>query len=92
MFFWFVFFCLFSCFVLNHDIRFVFALHLLLLLFLFFALVFCYFLIFGYLSKNISRKIGNSKTDILTRAASTGVLTSSVYFSLWCVFIFCRLC
>ena len=49
----FVFFCLFFCFVLNHNARFGFALHLvfLLLFFVLVALVFCYFLIFGYLSK-----------------------------------------
>ena len=80
---------------------FCFALHLVLLLLLIFvfALVFCYFLMFGYLSK-ISQKFGNSENtkmkmqktktghsekrlDILTRAVSTGVFTN--FLSLFCL-------
>ena len=87
----FVFFCLLSCFVLNHNLRFVIALHLvfLQLLFLFCCFHILLFLIFGYLSsKNISENFGNcknknenaeEKTDILTRAVSTRVLTKSVF-------------
>ena len=47
-------FCLLSCFVLNHNIRFVFALHLVFFLLLFFCfcfLVVCCFWNFGYLAK-----------------------------------------
>ena len=50
-----VFFCLLSCFGLNHNLRFVLALHLVLLLLLFFvfvAFISRYFLIFGNLSKH----------------------------------------
>ena len=61
------FFCLLSCFVLNHNIRFSFALHLLFLL-LFFAFVFCCLLILGYLSKSISRNIGNSENPHMKNA------------------------
>ena len=87
-----VVFCLLSCFVLNHNIWYVFALHIVFLL-----LCFCCFGIFvnfGYLSKNIPQKTGyckkkkkannetcrNKKTDIFTRVVSTGVLTNSVFF------------
>ena len=62
----FLLFCLLSCVVLNHNISFIFALHLVFWLLLFFVLVafiFCYFLIFGNLSKNISEKHGNSKNS-----------------------------
>ena len=62
----FFFFCLLSVF-LNHSLRFVFALHLVFLLlfflFVFVAFIFCYFLNFGNLSKNISEKHGNSKNS-----------------------------
>ena len=57
----FLLFCLLSCVVLNHNISFMFALHLVFWLLFFFVLVafiFCYFLIFGNLSKNISEKHG----------------------------------
>ena len=57
------------------------------MLFVFVALAFYYFLIFGYLSKTslrnleIAKKIKNAeKKDILTRTVSTGVLTTSVLF------------
>ena len=57
---WFLFICLFSCFVLNHNIRFVFALRLLLLLvlFCFVGFVFCFLLPI----KNISEKMEIPKT------------------------------
>ena len=101
MFFCFCFFCLLSCVVLNHNISFLFALHLVFLLLLFFvllALFFWYFLILGNQSKNISEKHGNSKqqkskmqkkTDILTRTVSTIVFTNSVFFCFFCFFQFC---
>ena len=60
----FLFFCLLFCFVWNHYIIFVLASHLVFFLVVIvfgFALMFCYFLIFGYLSKT-SQKYGNSKT------------------------------
>ena len=94
----FVFFiCLLSGCFLNHNLRFVFALHLVFLLLVFFvfvAFIFCYFLNFGNLSKTSLKnmeipktaKIKNAekKTDILTRTVSTGVFTNSVFF----VFVF----
>ena len=87
----FLFFCLLSCFVLNHHVWFLFALHLvfLLLFFVFVALVFCNFFDFWLPIKNISQKFGNCKKpknekcrkkDTGTRAVSTGVLTNSVFF------------
>ena len=96
----FLFFCLLSCFVLNHNLRFVFALHLgflILLFFVFVAFIFCYFLIFGNLSKTSLKKnmeilkttrIKNAEKDILTRAISTGVFTNSVFFLLCVSFNF----
>ena len=58
--------------------------------FWFLLLSYFVFFEFGYLSKNISEKIGNckknpkmknaQKKDILTRAVTTGVLTNSVFF------------
>ena len=95
----FVFLLVVLCF-LNHNISFLFALHLvfwlLLFFFVFVAFIFCYFLNFGNLSKNISEINGNwknskhekcrkKKTDILTRTVSTGVFTNSVFFFLFCV-------
>ena len=98
----FLFFCLLSCVFLNHNISFLFALHLvfwLLLFFVFVAFIFCYFSNFGNLSKNISEKMeigktakmknAEKKTDILTRTVSTGVFTNSVFFSILCFFKFC---
>ena len=88
--FW--FFCLLFCVVWNRNIIYFLVLHLvclLLLLFLGFALIFCYFSIFGYLSENIFQKIWKfkkkqriikTKTDILTRAISTIVFTNSVIY------------
>ena len=97
----FLFFCLLSCFALNHNLRFVFALHLVFLMLLFFvfvAFIFSYFLIFGYLSKKHLWKNENSKntknekcrkkTDTLTRAVGTVVFTNSVLFSFLCFFKF----
>ena len=93
LFFFFFFFCLLSGCFLNHNLRFVFALHLVFLLLVFFvfvAFIFCYFLNFGNLSKTSLKnmeipktaKIKNAeKTDILTRTVSTGVFTNSVFFS-----------
>ena len=66
--------------------------------FVFVALVFCYFLIFGYLSKTSLKSLEIAKKakiekcrkkDILTRAVSTGVLTNSVFVSFLCFFKFC---
>ena len=87
----FLFFCLLSCVVLNHNISFLFALHLvfwLLLLFCSFAILL--FFDFWKPVKNISERmeIGKTakmknpekKTDILTRAVSTVVFTHSVFF------------
>ena len=90
--FCFLFFCSLSCFVLNHDIWFVIALHL-----VFFLLFFVLFLLLWYFvisilatyQKHLSKfwKLQKSqkwkmqtKTDILTRAVSTSVLTNSVFF------------
>ena len=53
-----------SCFVLNHNLRFVFVLHLVVSLLLFLFLLLSYFVIFGILatSQNISgKKHGNSE-------------------------------
>ena len=99
---------LLSCFVLNHNLRFVFILHLLLLLlslFLFCCFhIFClFFLIFGYLWKTSLKimeiwkkktKMKNTgKTDILTRAISTGVFTNSVCVCLCACFLcFLNIC
>ena len=81
---------------MNHNLRFVFALHLVFLLLVFFvfvAFIFCYFLNFGDLSKTSLKnmeipktaKIKNAeKTDILTRTVSTSVFTNSVFF-VFCV-------
>ena len=96
LFFFFYDFCLLSCFVLNHNLKFVFVLHLvfLLLFLVFVAFIFCYFFMFGNLSKTSlkKKKHGNSKnsknekcrktkkTDILTRTISTSVFTNSVFF------------
>ena len=56
-------------FVLNHNIRFSFALHLLFLLFfVIFALVSCYFVIFGNLLQNVSRELGNSENPKMKNA------------------------
>ena len=60
----FIFFCLSSSFVLNHHVWFICALYLVfffLLFLVFVAFIFCNFLNFGYLSKNISEKLGNCK-------------------------------
>ena len=96
-------FCLFSSFVLNHNLR----LFVLLLVFcccflVFVALVFCYFWIFAYLSKIISQNVeipktpkmknAETKTDILTRAISTVVFINSVLFSSLCFFKFYIIC
>ena len=97
----FLFFCLLSCFVLNHN-SIVFPLQF----FLVVVLCFCFFgallfLNFGYLSKNISQTIGNSenpqmklqknKTNILTRTFRTGVFTNSVFSFIFCVSLkFCN--
>ena len=78
----------------------MFALHLVfwLLFFVLVAFIFCYFLIFGNLSKTSLKnmeirktaKIKNAeKTDILTRADRTVVFTNSVFFSFLCFFQFC---
>ena len=75
-----LFYCLLSCFVLSHNISFLFPLHLVFhfCFFVFVALVFRYFFMFGFLSTNISAKnwkFQNSKNekcrkkDILTRAS-----------------------
>ena len=98
-------FCCFaaSCFVLNHHVGFLFALHL--VFWLLFVVVFCsscfaillFFYIFGSLPKNISEKMEIRKTakmknaekmDILTRAVSTVVFTNSVVFSFFVFFFF----
>ena len=100
----FLFFCLLSCVVLNHNNSFIFSLHLvfllLLLFFVFVAFIFCYSLNFGNLSKTSLKnteirktaKIKNAeKTDILTRTVSTAVFANSVFFC-FCVsfnFAFC---
>ena len=75
-----------SCFVLNHNLRYVSDLHffLLLLLLLFVLLV----VVFGCLSKTplkhwILQKRHDEKcrnTDLFSRAITTSVLTNSVYF------------
>ena len=61
------FFCFLSCFILNHHVGFLFALHLVFWLLLLFvvllALLVCCFLIFGNLSTNFSEKNGNSKNS-----------------------------
>ena len=88
------FFCFLSCFVLNHHVGFLFALHLVFWLLLFFvplALLFCRcFFDFWKPVKNFSEKVeipkiakmkNPEKTDILTRAISTVVFTNSVFFS-----------
>ena len=93
------FFCFLSCFVLNHHVGFMFALHLVfwLLLSLFFLL--CYFVVFFWILGNLSKtslkqmeipkiakmKNAQKKTDILTRGISTVVLTNSVVFFFFCV-------
>ena len=83
-----IYVCFVSCFLLLVVLGFC-CIHIL------------YFLNFGYLSKNISEKIGNckktqnekcTKKDILTRAISTVVLTNSVFFSFLCFFKFCMFC
>ena len=91
VFFFRLFFCLLSCDVLNHHVKFVFALHLVLLVL--FLLLFCFvvlvFFDFWLAITNISQHFGYCKTtDILTRAISTGVLTNRVCFPL-CFFEFC---
>ena len=64
----------------------------------FVALVFCYFLDFGYLSKHLSktwksRKLPKWKLqEKLTKAVSTDVFTNSVCFSFLCVFKICMFC
>ena len=92
-------FCLLSCFVLNHTLECYFALHLLLLLLLFFWFGILLFFDFGYLSKTSLAKLENPttpkwkmqrKTDILTRAISTRVLSNICPFL--CVFKFCNFC
>ena len=103
----FVFFFFSACCLavfLNHNLRFVFALHLVFLLlafFVFVAFIFCDFLNFGNLSKTSLKnmeipktaKIKNAeKTDILTRTVSTGVFTNSVFFCFLCFFQFCMFC
>ena len=95
----FLFFCLLSCFVLNHNLRFAFILHLLLLLFLFWLISYFLFLLWQPL-KNISEKWNFEnrknetcrKTDILTRTVSTGVFTNGVSFSLMCFFKILHFC
>ena len=99
--FLFLVFRLFSCFVLNRNIRY-FALLLVFLLLLFFGFC-CFgillFLNFGYLSKTSLKNMEipepqnekRRKRDILTRAVSTGVFTNGVFFFL-CVFKFCMFC
>ena len=96
--FLFLLFCLLSCFVLNHNLSFVFALHLLssfcsCFLFCLLCFFFLYFLILGNQSKNIIKKTDIEKTakmknaekkDTWTRAVSTIVCTNSVFF-LFCV-------
>ena len=59
---WFLLFCLLSCFVLNHNLSVVFALHLLSSFcscFLFCLLWFFVFFDFGKPNKNIFKKNGN---------------------------------
>ena len=71
MFFCLLFFCLLCCFILNHNHRLVFTLHRILCcccFFVFVAFIFCYFLSFGYPSKNISQKHGNRKTAKMKHA------------------------
>ena len=93
----FLFFCLFSCFALNHNTIFLFALHLVFLALFFFCSccfgILLFFWILATCQKHHSkiwkfRKPQNEtrrrKTDILTRAVSTGVFTNSVFF-LFCV-------
>ena len=94
-------FCLLSCVVLNHNISFIFALHLVFWLLLFFcSSCFAILLFFDFWKpvKNISEKmeIGKTakmknaqKTDILTKAVSTVVFTNSVFVSFLCFFQFC---
>ena len=63
--------CCLSCFALNHNLRFVFALHLvfsLLLFFVFVAFVFCYLLIFGSLSKTSLKNMEIPKTAKIKNA------------------------
>ena len=102
-----MFFCFcFSacCSVWHHYITYCFGFAscflVVVFLFLFFALIFVYCLIFLSI-ENISQKYGNSKnpkmkmqkkTDILTRAVSTFVFTNSVFFSFLCFFTFCIVC
>ena len=88
----FLFFCLLSCFVLNHNLRFVFALHLVS------CCCCCWFLLRSYLffifldtyqkhlwkknmemPKTAKMKNAEIKTDTLTRTVSTGVFTNSVF-------------
>ena len=85
----FLFFVVWSLvFVLNHNIRFVFVLHIILLLFFVLCFGICYFY-FCDQSKTFLEKLEISKTpkmktadktDILTRAVSTGVFTNSFFF------------
>ena len=87
-----VFVFLLFCFVLNHKIRFVcFASSYLVVVFRFDIL---FLLIFGYLSKTSPQRLelANTKnqicrkTDILTRAVSTGVFTNSVFSFFVCLY------
>ena len=89
-FLFFLFFCLLSCFVSNHSIRFSFALILFSCCSFFcFGVLLC--LIFGYLSKHLSKNSENSqneecrKKDTLTRAVSTGVLTNRLFSFFVCL-------
>ena len=96
----FVFLLVVLCFS-NHNISFLFALHLVFWLLLFFLFLllssFVLFLNFGNLSniseemeigKTAKMKNAEKKTDILTGTVSTSVLTNSVFFSLGCFFNF----
>ena len=103
--FFFFFFCLLSCFVLNHHVWYIFALHLvfLLLFFVFVALVFCNFFIFGNLSKtslNILEiakekqkwKMQKKRTLGQEQLAQVCSQIVSFFFSFLCFFKFCIFC
>ena len=92
-------FCFSACCLVLYTITFSFALHIFSCCCSFFC---CFgillFLMFGYLSKRLFSKIWKlrnpqndkcRKTNTLTRAVSTGVLTNSVFFLLVCLLNLC---